>query len=106
MEKLINDSIEKIKARIVKHFQPEKIILFGSYAYGIPKENSDIDLLVIKESDLPKHKRITEILSILRDFDVGIEPIVYTPEEVEEWKNVSHAFVTSIMNKGKVIYER
>jgi predicted nucleotidyltransferase len=101
----INDElIKEIKNRIVSEVHPEKIILFGSYAYGTPTRDSDVDLLVIMPSDEPMHKRIFRIRKLLRDFRVPKDVIVYTPQEVNDWKDVSNAFITSIMRKGKVIY--
>lgn len=100
----LKKEIIEIKNRIVKEFKPQKIILFGSYAYGNPKKDSDIDLLIIKKTKLPKHKRAREVRRILRDYLIPIDIIVYTPEEVEKWKNADTSFITFIMKKGKVIY--
>jgi len=96
--------IKEIKNRIVSEVHPEKIILFGSYAYGTPTKDSDVDLLVIMPSNEPMHKRIFRIRKLLRDFRVPKDVIVYTPQEVNDWKDVSNAFITSIVRKGKVIY--
>lgn len=104
MQRITEQLIEEIKDRIVSAVQPEKIILFGSYAYGTPTKDSDLDLLVIMPSFEPMHKRIFRIRKLLRDFRVPKDVIVYTPEEVNDWKDVSNAFITSIMRKGKVIY--
>ncbi|RLC44808.1 MAG: nucleotidyltransferase domain-containing protein, partial [Candidatus Cloacimonadota bacterium] len=57
--------IEKIVKRIIKHYRPDKIILFGSYAYGNPTEHSDLDLLIVKNSNLPRYKRAREIRKYL-----------------------------------------
>ncbi len=104
MQPVTEELIQEIKERIVSAVHPEKIILFGSYAYGTPTEDSDVDLLVIMQSNEPMHKRIFRIRKLFRDFRVPKEIIVYTPQEVDNWKNVSNAFITSIIRKGKVIY--
>ncbi len=104
MQPITDEVIQEIKNRIVSAVHPEKIILFGSYAYGIPTKDSDLDLLVIMPSDEPMHKRVLQIRKLLRDFRVPKDIIVYTPQEVEKWKNVTNAFITSIIKKGKVIY--
>ncbi|VVB92094.1 Nucleotidyltransferase domain protein [uncultured archaeon] len=104
MQPITDELIQKIKNRIVSGVHPEKIILFGSYAYGTPTKDSDLDLLVIMPSDEPMHKRILQIRKLLRDFRIPKDIIVYTPEEVENWKGASAAFITSVMRKGKVIY--
>lgn len=94
----------EIKNRIVNAFHPEKIILFGSYAYGTPSKESDLDLLVIMPSDEPMHSRVTKIRKLVRDIHIPKDIIVYTPQEVEKWKDASAAFITTIIRKGKVIY--
>jgi predicted nucleotidyltransferase len=104
MQQITNEIIQEIKNRIVGAVHPEKIILFGSYAYGTPTKESDVDLLVIMPSDEPMHKRIFRIKKLLRDFRVPKDVIVYTPQEVNDWKDVSNAFITSIIRNGKVIY--
>jgi predicted nucleotidyltransferase len=104
MEPITDELIQEIKNRIISEVHPEKIILFGSYAYGTPTKDSDLDLLVIMASHEPMHKRIFRIRKLLRDFRVPKDVIVYTPQEVDNWKNVSNAFITSIIRKGKVIY--
>jgi uncharacterized protein len=100
---VINRIVEIIK----DNFNPEKIILFGSYAYGIPNENSDIDLLVIvKTSPQPRYKRAGEIRKYIFGLtDIPKDILVYTESEVEEWKNVQQSFITSIFNHGVVMYE-
>jgi hypothetical protein len=63
-----------------------------------------LDLLVILPTEEPMHRRVTRIRKLLRDINVPKEIIVYTPQEVEKWKNASVAFITSIIRNGKVIY--
>jgi len=104
MQPVTEEIIQEIKSRIVRGVHPEKIILFGSYAYGTPTKDSDLDLLVILPTEEPMHKRVTRIRKLLRDIKIPKDIIVYTPQEVETWKNASSAFITSIMKKGKVIY--
>ena len=104
MQPITEELIQEVKNRIVSGVHPEKIILFGSYAYGTPTKDSDLDLLVIMPTDEPMHKRVLKIRKMLRDFRIPKDIMVYTPQEVEKWKNASTAFVTSILKKGKVIY--
>ena len=104
MEPITNELIQEIKNRIISGAHPEKIILFGSYAYGTPTKDSDVDLLVIMPSDEPMHSRVTRIRKLVRDIPIPKDIIVYTPQEVEKWKDASVAFITSIIRKGKVIY--
>jgi predicted nucleotidyltransferase len=104
MQQITNEIIQEIKNRIVSAVHPEKIVLFGSYAYGTPTKDSDLDLLIILPTKEPMHKRVTRIRKLVRDINILKDIIVYTPQEVEKWKNASAAFITSIMKKGKVIY--
>jgi predicted nucleotidyltransferase len=104
MEPITDELIQEIKNRIISGAHPEKIILFGSYAYGTPTKDSDVDLLVIMPSNEPMHSRVTRIRKLVRDIPIPKDIIVYTPQEVEKWKDASVAFITSIIRKGKVIY--
>ena len=96
--------IEEVKNRIVENFHPEKIILFGSYASGNATEDSDLDLLIIQKTELPKGERKMPIKNMLRSFEFPMDILVYTPDEVDYWKDASMAFVTRIINEGKIIY--
>ena len=100
------NKIEEVKNRIVKNNNPQKIILFGSYATDNFTEHSDLDLLIIKKTDLPSHKRGREILKNLRGLKTPVDIVVYTPEEIKEWKEERHSFISKILKEGKIIYER
>jgi len=97
--------IEEIVNRVLQSVQPEKIILFGSHAYGQPHEGSDLDILVIVKSDLPRYKRAVPIYKALAGLLIPKDVLVYTSEEIEAWAEGPQAFITTVMNKGKVIYE-
>jgi predicted nucleotidyltransferase len=102
----IKEQIEEIVNRIVEHYQPRKIILFGSYAYGVPAKDSDLDLLVVKDTDLPRYKRAREIRKYLWGIsEIPKDIIVYTQKEIDEWKEVDEAFITSVVKNGKILYE-
>ncbi|OGS19753.1 MAG: hypothetical protein A2219_04770 [Elusimicrobia bacterium RIFOXYA2_FULL_50_26] len=102
-----SDKIKEIADKIVNVIHPEKIILFGSYAYGKPTENSDLDILVIvRDSSEPRHRRARTIRKNLWELPViPKDIIVYTEGEIEEWINVKEAFITQVVKKGKVLYE-
>ena len=106
MSSLNDQLVEDIVRRIVAVAQPEKVILFGSQARGDARPNSDVDLLVIKQSDEPRYRRSAPLYAALADLPVEVEVIVYTPEEVEEWNGVPQAFVTTAVREGTTIYER
>ena len=99
--------IEEIAKRIALNHKPERIILFGSYALGTPSEDSDMDLLVVvKDSEQPRYKRAREIRKYLWGItDTPKDILVYTQEEIDEWKDVEEAFITTVMKSGKILYE-
>lgn len=98
--------INKILKIIIDKYQPEKIILFGSYAYGYTNKDSDLDLLIVKDSKLPRYKRAREIRKYLWGIaDIPKDIIVYTQKEIDDWSEVKEAFITTIVKMGKVLYE-
>ena len=100
------DKISEIVNKIVFGYNPEKIILFGSYASGNPNENSDLDLFVIKETDVPRPERTMQVRKMIYASMVPVDLIVYTPNEIEESKNNKYSFVYAVLNTGKTLYER
>lgn len=100
--KIINQMVEKI----VKEYQPKKVILFGSYAYGAPTEDSDIDLLIIKDTDKRRIDRWVEVKRILRDLsgNLAVSPFVYTENEIKERTAIKDFFIEEILQKGEVLY--
>lgn len=106
VEKVDSSVIEEIVRRIVESVYPEKIILFGSHAYGHPREGSDLDILVVMKSGLPRYKRSVPIYKALAGLLIGKDVLVYTPEEIEAWSAVPQAFITYVMKKGRIIYEK
>ncbi len=101
-EKKLNEIIDKISS----NYNPEKIILFGSYAKGNPGEASDIDLFIIKDSILPRYKRGLEVRRLLYGSMIPIDLLVYTPKEIELQKDKKYSFVYEVLNTGRVVYER
>ncbi len=97
---------EVIVDRIVSLVHPEKIVLFGSRAQGTAHPNSDIDLLVIARSREPRYRRAAPIYGALSDILMGMDILVYSPQEVEEWSAVPQAFVTTALRRGTVLYEK
>lgn len=100
------DKISEIVNKIVSGYNPEKIILFGSYATGNPNEDSDLDLFVIKDTDLPRPKRVVQVRKMIYGSMIPIDLIVYTPKEIDESKDNKFGFVHEVLNTGKILYER
>ena len=97
---------ETIVTRILALVHPEKIILFGSRAQATARADSDIDLLVIAQSERPRHQRAGAIYGVLSDILAPMDILVYTPQEVDEWSGVPQAFVTTAVRHGTVLYEK
>ena len=101
------DTILKIVSRIAQGYQPKKIILFGSHAYGKPTADSDVDLLIVKNTDKRPIDRWVEVKRLLRDTApaVPVAPLVYTEKEIEERTAIRDFFLAEILGKGEVLYE-
>lgn len=100
------NQIDQIKQILVKIEKSKIIYLFGSYAYGEPDESSDIDILVINDYSLPRRKRGLQARRELAKLHLPIDIVFYTPDEVNKYNDVSLAFITSITQKGKKLYEQ
>jgi predicted nucleotidyltransferase len=95
--------IENLTSRIVREFKPEKVILFGSHAYGSPTKDSDVDILVIlRFSGKPVRKAI-EIRNSL-NAPVPLDLIVRTPEQVSERIAQNDWFMREIIERGRTLY--
>jgi len=101
---ITSEQINEVVEKIVINVNPEKIYLFGSYANGKPTVDSDLDLLVIKDTDAPIYKRNTEVKKYLRGMKIPLDLFVYTPSEVNQFKDSKTAFVNQILEKGKLVY--
>ena len=97
--------IQEITRRIVKTAHPRKIVLFGSRGRGEARPDSDWDILVIADSTQPRYERSPPLYGVLSDLRQPVDILVYTPEEVEEWRHVESAFVTTAIREGTVLYE-
>ncbi len=96
--------IEDLSRRIAQDFHPQRILLFGSYAWGEPTTDSDVDLLVILPFEgKPVDKSVEIRLRTRPAFPVDL--LVRTPERVQERMNLGDSFMQEIMEKGKVLYE-
>ena len=99
-------TIEYVIKTIVEKYRPERVILFGSYASGEPDEASDLDLFLIKDTNLPPDGRTMEVDSLFPPgkYPCPMDVIVYTPAEVEYWRDVKASFVHQVLKTGKVVY--
>ena len=99
--------IEDVAQKIGEKFHPEKIILFGSYAWGEPGPDSDVDLLVVIESNKTRIERQKELQAALFPRTLPIDLLVYTPAELEEQINKKrNLFLEDIIRNGVVLYSK
>lgn len=98
--------LDEIARRIVAVCAPEKVIVFGSRARGDHRPDSDVDILVVAESDQPRYQRAGRLYTALASLPAEVDVLVYTPREIEEWSQVPQALVTRATREGLVVYER
>lgn len=101
----MRQEIEEMARKIAEQFQPEKIILFGSQAWGEPGEDSDVDLFVITQTD-DTRKLAAEIDGSLFPRHLPLDIIVYQPGQFERRLEAGDMFVKDVAENGSVLYER
>ena len=102
--KTIQKKILEITGKIAREFKPEKIILFGSYAWGKPNTDSDIDLFIIKKTKKRRIDRARLVHKIIWGSGFPIDLLVYTPEEVKRRLDLEDFFIEDVIYKGKILY--
>lgn len=103
----VSETLPRVVKRIARTLKPQKIVLFGSYAYGTPTPDSDIDLLVIMDTDERSPiKRAMPVMRLIvpRPFDTDV--LVRTPAEIEASREAGSPFIREILAKGKTLYSR
>lgn len=98
--------IQDIVGKLVAGYAPERVILFGSYASGTPRPDSDIDLLIIKETSERFIDRWVSVRRLLSDpkRTIALETLILTPGEVLERLAVGDQFLAEIVEEGEVLY--
>src|SRR5437879_6195886 len=96
--------IRRFARQVAERFRPEKIILFGSYAYGTPHADSDVDLLVI----MPARNELDQAFKIRCEVPTQfpMDLLVFKPQHVKWRLEEGESFLTEIMTKGKILYEK
>lgn len=100
--KEITGLIKKISA----DYNSQKIILFGSYAWGIPNKDSDIDLCVVERTVGNRRQRQLRLRRLLFGTRVPVDILSYTPNEIKDRLSFGDFFIKNIITKGTVLYER
>jgi predicted nucleotidyltransferase len=103
-KRISDEVIDQLVREIVLRFKPQKIILFGSYAYGSPRPESDVDLLIIMNTELRQTQQAQQIRQHLNPL-FGLDLIVYTPDILAKRLVWGDAFLQEIVTKGKTLYE-
>lgn len=101
-----DELLQEVVARVTSVGDPLKIVLFGSRARGEERADSDLDLLILEESDLPRYKRSGRYRKALLGMFPSKDIVVWTPQEAEDWQAVPHAFITTAMREGRTLYEK
>jgi uncharacterized protein len=96
--------MQRVVQQIVDRFHPQKIILFGSYAYGAPTEDSDVDLLVVMETTESLLRTATSISAAI-DHPFPLDIMVIKPEQLQAALERRAIFATEVASKGVVLYE-
>jgi uncharacterized protein len=102
----VSQTLPRAIKRIVSELKPEKIILFGSYAYGNPTPDSDVDLLVIMDRKGSYKERYLAVARLLRPRTFPVDLIVKTPKEFVSALKTNSYFTKEIYTKGVILYER
>lgn len=97
--------VRKIIRQVVRDYNPEKVILFGSFAAGRPRKNSDVDLVVIKKTKERFTSRLFRVVRSIKS-SLGTDILVYTPKEWQDALEEENYFIKEIAEKGKLVYAR
>ena len=99
-------TVEDITDRLVRDYDPDRIIVYGSHAHGSADAGSDVDVLVLKSTDLRPIERRAEVERLLSDRAVAIDITVYTPEELRHLFAIGSPFAEEVMETGRLVYMR
>lgn len=106
MKSQVEDKLQEVTKRIVEAFNPQWIIVFGSHAYGQPTPDSDVDLLIVMESNERPATRAMQVSKLLRPRPFPVDILVRTPQEIQQRLEMGDYFIREIMERGRVLYER
>ena len=106
MMQFSEDKLDVITKKIVKQFEPERVILFGSQVTGEAKEESDVDLLVIKETKQSTREIARQIDGAIFPRPFPIDLMVYTPSQLKQAQEEGDSFILEVLSKGKILYAK
>lgn len=102
----VADALPGAVERLATELQPERVILFGSYAHGTPTPDSDVDLLVVLDTDASAIERYLAVSRLLYPRPFPMDILVRTPAEIEQAPRTNDFFIREILDQGRVLYER
>jgi len=97
--------VDQVVERIAEEFEPKMIIVFGSVATGKAEDRSDLDILVVMDTELSYYKRAPEVRKKLLGIPLAMDILVATPEEFRTYKDDERFFIKDIVRTGKIAYE-
>ena len=104
-----DEVIDKMTRRIVREVDPQRILLFGSWARSEANERSDVDLLVVEREPFgggrSRRQEAARIWRCLSDFRVPTDILVFSANEIAQWKDSSHHVIARALREGRVLYE-
>jgi len=106
LQKTYENEIAEITEKIIKGYNPEKIILFGSAAKGELRKDSDADFFIIKDTEERFFNRCRAVRRLIRGREIPVDIIVYSPKEVNHALEIGSFFTEDIIKNGKVLYEK
>ena len=106
MDEPFEERLNEVAKRLVEAFDPQRIILFGSHACGQASPDSDVDLLIVMESDERPAARASRVSRLLRPRPFPMDLLVRTPREIKRRLEMEDQFIREILENGRVLYER
>lgn len=109
MVNISSEMIGKMTRQIVREVDPQRILLFGSWAQGQANEHSDVDFLIVEREPFGRNRsrrrEAARIWRCLSEFRIPTDILVYSISEVAQWKDSSHHVIGLALREGKVLYE-
>lgn len=109
MLQVTEELLKEMTDLIVREVKPRKIILFGSYARGTARADSDLDFLVVEDGPFnaqrSRRAEMTRLWDIMFDYFIPIDFLVFTPQEIEQWKDTKNHVIAHALREGRMLYE-
>ena len=104
--KKTSQTLDFVVETLIRAHPLERIVLFGSHATGHSQWDSDLDLLIVWQTELPPLERVLETRRLLAGIDSPLDIVVYTPDELAYWQQAPSSFASQVLAEGTTLYER